>query len=152
MLEYALKNTSVSKSGIYFNEPLKLNTFIQTFLCIVPKSSWWAITHYHQNSRVASEWEDALKGIRNKHGKTSKSTRPTQGAVRLEYVSPLETNIKNRGRYKKYSTHTLVYLFHMMGIMMLKVPQSNVLNVTNKADKEKHTPAARSASIVLPYI
>ncbi|WP_318502983.1 hypothetical protein [Photobacterium leiognathi] len=110
----------MSKSGIYFNDPLKLNTFIQTFLCIVPKSSWRAITHYHQNSRVASEWEDALKGIRNKHGKTSKSTRPTQGAVRLEYVSPLETNIKNRGRYKKYSTHTLVYLFHMMGIMMLK--------------------------------
>ncbi|WP_237156275.1 tyrosine-type recombinase/integrase [Photobacterium leiognathi] len=121
MLEYALKNTSVSKSGIYFNDPFKLNTFIQTFLCIVPKSSWRAITYYHQNSRVASEWEDALKGIRNKRGKTSKSTRTTQGAVRLEYISPLETNIKTRGRYKKYSTHTLVYLFHMMGIMMLNV-------------------------------
>ncbi|WP_318445210.1 hypothetical protein [Photobacterium leiognathi] len=70
----------------------------------------------------------------------------------MEYISPLETNIKIRGRYKKDSTHTLVYLFHMMGIMMLKAHQSNVLNATNKADKEKHTPTARSALIVLPYI
>lgn len=152
MLEYALKNTSVSKSGIYFNDPLKLNTFIQTFLCIVPKSSWRAITHYHQNSRFASEWEEALKGLRKERGKKPTSNRVTQGAVRLEYVSPLEKNIKTRGRFNKYSTHTLVYLFHMMGIMMLKAPQSDVLIVSNKANKRKDKPAARSALIVLPNI
>ncbi|MCG3885104.1 integrase [Photobacterium leiognathi] len=133
MLDYALKNTCVSKSGIYFNDPMILETFIKTFACIVPKSSWRAITHYHQHSDVLEKWRSVLKGVKKKVGRKSKGTMRTQGAVRLEYISPIERNIKNKGGYKKYSTHTLIYLFHIMAIMMLNLPtKSNTRILTKK--------------------
>lgn len=135
MLAYALNNTSVSKSGIYFNDPKKLKIFIETFSFMIPKSSWRAITLYHQNSIVLNEWESALKSIRKRQGKKSKSkSKLAQGAVRLEFISPNEEKLKKQYGYKKYSTHALLYLFHMMGIMMLKnnsMPKNTQQQKTN---------------------
>ncbi|MGR5144353.1 tyrosine-type recombinase/integrase [Photobacterium sp. DNB23_23_1] len=121
MLRYALKHTSESKSGIYFNSPDTLNQFIKTFHFMVPKSSWRAITLYHGNSMKRVEWRKALQGLKQRQEKKSSiNSKPGIGAVRLELISPDEEKIIEKTGHSKYSSHLLSYLIHMMGIMMLK--------------------------------
>ena len=121
MLLYALNNTSESKSGIYFNNPEVLSQFIKTSQVMVPKSSWRAITLYHGNSMIREEWEKALQGFKQRQGKTSSpNSKPGTGAVRLELISPDEKKITAKTGHSKHSSHLLIYLIHMMGIMMLK--------------------------------
>ncbi|MBC7001741.1 integrase [Photobacterium sp. BZF1] len=122
MLVYALKHTSESKSGIYFNNPDTLNRFIKTFHFMIPKSSWRAITLYHGNSMKLEEWRKALQGLKQRQEKKSSiNSKPGIGAVRLELISPDEEKIIEMTGHSKYSSHLLIYLIHMMGIMMLKL-------------------------------
>ncbi|WP_299018088.1 tyrosine-type recombinase/integrase [uncultured Photobacterium sp.] len=122
MLLYALNHTSESKSGIYFNNPDVLAQFIKTFHFMVPKSSWRAITLYHGNSMIREEWEKALQGIKQRQGKkSSPHSKAGIGAVRLELISPDEKKVTEKTGHSKHSSHLLIYLIHMMGIMMLKL-------------------------------
>ncbi|MGR5064065.1 tyrosine-type recombinase/integrase [Photobacterium sp. DNB22_13_2] len=124
MLLYALNHTSESKSGIYFNSPDTLSQFIKTFHFMIPKSSWRGITLYHGNSIKREEWRKALQGIKQRRGKkSSPNNKPCKGAVRLELISPDEERIIEKTGHSKYSSHLLIYLIHMMGIMIIKNPK-----------------------------
>jgi integrase len=117
---YALNHTSTSHSGIYFNEPETLKTFIETCHLFIPKSHWRAMTHFMGSSIAKEEWEQALIGIKHKtERQASGRSKKSRGAVRLELIhSVYQVNTGNEIS-KKQSSPALIYLFHMMGIMML---------------------------------
>lgn len=117
---YALNNSNTNKSGIYFSKPSELARFISTLHFAIPNAYWRVVTHTIEQSPIKHEWEAAYIGIRSVKGrKASKQGRIGSGAVRLELRHPNEKSIKKQGQYKKFSSHALMYLFHMMGIMML---------------------------------
>lgn len=149
MLKYAIKNQCVNQSGINFNWPEDLEYFLKTFEDIVPKKNWRVITYTIEQSSIRNEWEVAYKNIKTRKGKRAKKTGATgRGHVRLELIHPDEASIKtiqkeNQTRkikkieqlktigylpkkevkpnraIRKYSSNSLSFLIHMMGIMML---------------------------------
>lgn len=122
MLDYALKNSSVSKSGIYFNDPQLFSLFIDTFDFMISKSAWRVVTFYQQNSQMKDEWGNSISELKSLEGeKSSVNGKIGQGAVRLELISPNEKQYITSTGHKKHSSHHLMYLIHMMGIMMMNV-------------------------------
>jgi len=150
MLIYAIKNQCVNQSGINFNWPEDLEYFLKAFENIIPKSNWRVITYTIEQSSIRDEWEVTYRNIKTIKGKRAKNTGATgRGHVRLELIHPDEASIKAIHREnaakkqkelelinalnplpvkkekaqkttKKYSSNTLSFLIHMMGIMMLK--------------------------------
>jgi hypothetical protein len=120
-MEYSLHHTFVSKSGVTFNHPEQLKQFIDTFRFAIPLAHWRANKLYIKNSKSKSEWQDVLKGIKSRDEKTgTKIGRTAQGSVRLELISPDESNyIKNRN-LTKYSSHLIEYLMFMSFVMLHK--------------------------------
>lgn len=115
---YALHHVSVSRSGIHFNSPDQLITFLEATHLFIPKSHWRAATQFTNTSERKSDWCNALKSIttyceRRSVGRSKRS----QGSVRLELVHP-RTRL-NKTEQAKSSSHLLIHLFHMMGIMMI---------------------------------
>ncbi|WP_052810356.1 tyrosine-type recombinase/integrase [Vibrio renipiscarius] len=118
IINYVLHHSSVSRSGIYFNSPQELQSFIKTSWLFIPKSHWRAMTHFMNASTQKDEWALSLKGIkqvveRKQTGRSKKS----YGAVRLELIDPHHKHTGKTEKQKR-SSPTLMYLFHMMGIMM----------------------------------
>lgn len=139
----------MNQSGINFNWPEDLEYFLNAFENIIPKSYWRVVTYTIEQSAVLDEWEVAYKNIKNKKGKKAKPTGATgQGHARLELIHPEEASIKaiqkeNKARgleiidhynklnslpteqkkrlkvVSKYSSNSLSFLIHMMGIMMM---------------------------------
>lgn len=123
---YGLNHSNMHQSGIYFAEPEALSRFISTFQFAIPKSYWRVVTDTIEQSPIKSEWEESCAGIRSIKGKkASKRGRVGRGAIRLELRHPNEKDIRQKGKYKKFSSHALIYLFHMMGIMMFNVKTEN---------------------------
>ncbi|MDV7106083.1 tyrosine-type recombinase/integrase [Vibrio sp. TH_r3] len=118
MLKYALTHTSVTKSGITFDSPSTLNKFIQTFASAIPKSHWRIVKIHLVNAKNKEEWNDVLKGIRQI---TDNQATGKKAQIRLELISPDQANFQEKAAYKKYSSHVLMYLLHMMAIMMLNI-------------------------------
>lgn len=118
---YALNHTSINQSGITFKQPDQLNRFIKAVEFTIPKSYWRIITHSIEYSPILHHWKKSYSGIRSHRGKKSSSFgRIGKGTVRLELRHPHEKRIRGQGKLKKFSSHALLYLFNMMGIMMLK--------------------------------
>lgn len=119
-LAYALNNKSNSKSGIYFSKPEDLERFIATFSFAIPKSKWRVQTLSINHSILKEHWRDAYKGIQALRSKpSSHKGRTGNGAVWLELRHSDEKEIIGRRKQKKYSSNALMFLFHMMGIMMM---------------------------------
>jgi integrase len=149
MLKHALENKCMNQSGINFNWPEDLEYFLHAFENIIPKSYWRVVTYTIEQSVILDEWEIAYKNIKTRKGKKAKSTGATgRGYVRLELIHPDEASIKathketnmqklNKLKFfnvlntspvkknkpkkmiKKYSSNSLSFFIHMMGIMML---------------------------------
>ncbi len=115
---YALNNGCTSKSGIYFNSPKELQTFLDTFGFVIPKSHWRAMTHFLNGSRTRGQWKQSLKGMKQiVERKQAGRNKISQGAVRLELIAP-KSRMKEHKTGQKQSSPILMYLFHMMAIMM----------------------------------
>ena len=149
MLKHALRNQCMNQSGINFNWPEDLEYFLKAFENIIPKSYWRVVTYTIEKSAVLDDWERAYKNIKTRKGKRAKPTGATgRGHVRLELIHPDESSIKaiskeNQARKtrefeqlnalgtldikqakpqkprKKYSSNSLSFLIHMMGVMMI---------------------------------
>ncbi|KPU82446.1 hypothetical protein JI57_04055 [Psychromonas sp. PRT-SC03] len=149
MLEHALRSQCMNQSGINFNWPEDLEHFLKAFENIVPKSYWRVITYTIEQSSILDEWEVAYQNIKTRKGKKAKPTGATgRGHVRLELIHPNEASIKaihkeNQTRklkeleqlktldpltikqvkpqklIRKYSSNSLSFLIHMMGVMMM---------------------------------
>ena len=120
-ITYALNHTNISQSGVHFNQPSELKRFIAAVDFTIPKSYWRIITNSIDHSALKADWQDAYQGIRAKRGKkSSPDGRAGRGTARLELRHPNEKQIKTQRKIKKFSSHALMYLFHMMGIMMFK--------------------------------
>ncbi len=149
MLKYAIKNQCVNQSGINFNWPEDLEYFLKTFENIIPKSCWRVITYTIEQSSILDEWKVAYKNIKTKKGKRAKKTGAIgRGHVRLELIHPdealikaihkesqtrktkeieqlneldffSEKQVKPKKLIRKYSSNSLSFLIHMMGIMMM---------------------------------
>ena len=117
-ISYALNHSSISRSGIHFNSPNELTTFIETTHLFIPKSHWRAATQYLNKSVKKADWVIALEGISTFNERTSLGrSKKTQGAVRLELIHP---KMRDNKEYKiKQSSPLLMHLFHMFGIMMM---------------------------------
>lgn len=121
---YALNHTSISRSGIHFNSPFELSQFLKATHLFIPKAHWCAATQYIDSSINKSDWFDALKGIKTyKERKPSGRSKKAQGSVRLELVHP--TARANSEPKTKQSSPLLLHLFHMLGIMMMNVHNSD---------------------------
>lgn len=115
---YALEHTSTSRSGVYLSSPEELAVFIQATHPFIPKSHWRAATQFIEKSIMRDEWKSVLKGITTySERKPSGRSKKSNGAVRLELVHPKRTQEPMENI--KQSSSALIYLFHMMGIMML---------------------------------
>lgn len=120
-LHYALMNQNSHQSGIYFRAPSDFTRFVATMHFAIPKSHWRVVTNSIASSHIKDDWLIAYKGIKKVTGKkSSKKGRTGQGTVRLQLIHPSEKQIKEKGNYKHFSSNMIKYLFHMMGIMMLK--------------------------------
>ncbi|WP_406734574.1 tyrosine-type recombinase/integrase [Vibrio scophthalmi] len=118
IINYVLHHSSVSRSGIYFNSPQELQSFIKTSWLFIPKSHWRAMTHFMNASIQKDEWSLSLKGIRQVvDRRQTRRSKKSYGAVRLELVKP-SIRLSGKVKEQKRSSPTLIYLFHMMGIMM----------------------------------
>ncbi|ANS87430.1 hypothetical protein VSVS12_03730 [Vibrio scophthalmi] len=121
-IDYALQNTSRSKTGIRFTEPKLLTQFIRTLEFAIPKDQWRAMTLFIENSEIRRQWEKALENITCIAEVTS-STSPRKrkgntGAVRLELRHPNDKEIVAKSKaMTKYSSNALMYTFHLMAIM-----------------------------------
>ncbi|PMG50696.1 site-specific integrase [Shewanella sp. 10N.286.52.B9] len=120
-LDYALNNKNSSKSGIYFSTPKELEHFIETFSFAIPKSKWRIQTLSINQSPMRPRWESAYRGIQTQTSKlSSHKGRQGKGAVWLELRHSDEKEIMKARKQKKYSSNTIIFLIHMMGIMMRK--------------------------------
>ncbi|PFG58018.1 hypothetical protein ATG66_0522 [Vibrio sp. ES.051] len=117
---------STSRSGIYFNDPQNLATFIQTLTPCIKRSQWRASSHHLGKKEVKSEWNRVLKGIDVITAAPSSSKgRTGRGAITLELKHPDEKQIlSERQEIEKYSSNTIVYIAHMVAIMMRKPPDA----------------------------
>ncbi|MFT6925493.1 MAG: integrase [Psychromonas sp.] len=121
MMIYCLSHTSVNKSGITFNSPLQLATFIETFQFAIPKSHWRAVKLYINTSTIKPEWQNILKGMTTTEEKQgTQSGRSGKGSIRLELISPSEKQYINSGKIEKYSSHLLIYLMYMSFVILRK--------------------------------
>ncbi|PNH88238.1 hypothetical protein C1M56_10485 [Vibrio diazotrophicus] len=119
MMIYCLTHASVSKSGVTFNSPEILRQFIETFRFAIPLTHWRAVKLYINNSTLKSQWQESLKGVKTVEEKRgTRIGRTAKGSIRLELVSPIESEYLKKGRMKKYSTHLLVYLMYMTYVMI----------------------------------
>ncbi|PWI33419.1 hypothetical protein DI392_11260 [Vibrio albus] len=119
MMQYCLKHTVVSKSGVNFNSPSTLKQFIDTFQFAIPKSHWRAVKLYINTSSIKEEWQALLKGMATIEGKRGKKTgRSGTGSVRLELISPSEEKYTEGDRVNKYSSHLVVYLMFMSFVLL----------------------------------
>ncbi|WP_046209603.1 MULTISPECIES: tyrosine-type recombinase/integrase [Vibrio] len=117
-IKYALQHTSPSRSGIYFNSPDRLEQFVEACHSFIPKTHWRAATQFVEKSIQLEEWRLATKGISSySERKPSGRSKKSRGAIRLELIHP-HTQQGKKLKVKR-SSSTLMYLFHMMGIMML---------------------------------
>ncbi len=134
---YALNHTNINQSGINFNQPGELTRFISAVEFVIAKSYWRVVVHNIEQSPIQRQWKDAYSGISSHRGKKGSSFgRIGQGTVRLELRHPHEKKIRNKGKLKKFSSHALIYLFHMMGIMMFN-PKKVLGKNKIKADSPK---------------
>lgn len=119
-LQYALNNTTYSKSGIYFSKHEDLARFIETFSFAISKSKWRVLTLLMEHSTEKEHWENAYKDVDVMTLKRSSNKgRNGKGAVWLELKHSDEKEIIANNKQKKHSSGALIYLFHMMGIMMM---------------------------------
>ncbi|MGY5612461.1 hypothetical protein [Vibrio brasiliensis] len=119
MMQYCLKHTIVSKSGINFHSPSMLRQFVETFRFAIPKSHWRAVTLYLNSSSLKDEWQTELKGMTKIEGKRGKKAgRRGTGSVRLELISPSEEKYTEGNRITKYSSHLVVYLMFMSFVLL----------------------------------
>lgn len=124
-LDYALHNKSNSKSGIYFSKPEDLARFVDTFSFAISKSKWRVLTLSMKHSTQKEHWINAYKGIQALTSKSSSGNgRTGKGAIWLELRHSDEKEIIAHGKQKKHSSSALIFLFHMMGIMMIKSRES----------------------------
>ncbi|WP_076543069.1 site-specific integrase [Shewanella sp. UCD-KL21] len=118
-LDYGLNNKNSSKSGIYFSTPKELEHFIEAFSFAIPKSKWRIQTISINQSPMRQLWESAYRGIQTQTSKlSSHKGRQGHGAVWLELRHSDEKKIMKARKQKKYSSNTVIFLIHMMGIMM----------------------------------
>lgn len=123
-IEYCLTHASMSQSGVYFSSPDSLTQFIDTFSFAIPKTHWRAMTLYMTSSHLKGEWKAVLSGIKTKVEEAgSKQGRGGHGAVRLELISPAEEKIIEGSKFRKYSSHLLVFVLYFTFIMVGNVPQ-----------------------------
>ncbi|MCW3172899.1 tyrosine-type recombinase/integrase [Shewanella subflava] len=120
-LDYALNNKSYSKSGIYFSSPDDLARFVDAFSFAISKNKWRVLTLSMKHSIQKKCWQNAYKDIQVVTSKSSSSKgRTGNGAVWLELRHSDEKDIIAHGKQKKHSSSSIIFLFHMMGIMMKK--------------------------------
>ncbi|MGY2575465.1 hypothetical protein [Vibrio sp. C8] len=101
MIIYCLTHTSVSKSGVTFNSPEMLRQFIETFHFAIPLAHWRAVKLYINNSTLKSQWQESLKGVKTVEEKRgSLKGRTVKGSIRLELVSPIESEYLKKGTMK----------------------------------------------------
>tara|TARA_R110002050_G_scaffold83866_7_gene179174 strand:+ start:6479 stop:9514 length:3036 start_codon:yes stop_codon:yes gene_type:complete len=124
-IDYALHNKSISKSGIYFSKAEDLARFVDIFSFAISKSKWRVLTLSMKHSTQKEHWINAYKGIQALTSKSSSGNgRTGKGAIWLELRHSDEKEIIAHGKQKKHSSSALIFLFHMMGIMMIKNRES----------------------------
>ncbi|MBQ4892161.1 site-specific integrase [Shewanella sp. MMG014] len=119
-ISYALNNKCNSKPGILFSNPDDLTRFIRTLEFTIPKEQWRIQTLSIPQGSSGISWKQTFKGIQTiKLKPSSKTGRSGKGAVWLELRHSQEKEITKTHSKSKYSSTSILYLFHMMAIMMM---------------------------------
>ncbi|MDF5106798.1 tyrosine-type recombinase/integrase [Vibrio parahaemolyticus] len=120
-MQYFLTHCTASQSGVTFNQPELLSSFIDAFSFAIPKAHWRVVTLYMRSSRLQKEWKAAYAGIKTIVGEAGTTTgRTGHGSVRLELISPDEETMTANNELSKYSSHLLVYILFFTFVMVRK--------------------------------
>lgn len=129
-INYFLQNAHSFSSGILFNRPDDLKSFLKLMINALPAERWRLI-HSPLNSSSKEEQIEVWKKVSQKCRLESSSTfvkSPSTfpfGKVELFLRHPDEIkliekqNNSEKKNIQKYSSNTIVYVFHMLAIMII---------------------------------
>ena len=131
-VRYYLRNTHTSSSGLIFHNPKDLKRFLKLMLNIFPNKRWHfrlKLLKFSPQNEQMKEWKTVCQMCDLKilpETVRQKETFP-HGRLELYLTHPLEQKIIqaseikakeiNTKPYKKYSSNTMRYIFHMIAIM-----------------------------------
>ncbi len=131
-ITYLLNNTNTSSSGLTFTSPKDLKRFLKINLVIFPINRWrlrLKLLKSSSDTVQIKKWQAACKkcSLETKKGNVQRKSAFPFGRLELYLKHPIEKKRidelkeKDKGeKYKKYSTNTLRYIFHMIAIMKSK--------------------------------
>lgn len=155
-IQYWVYNSSLSKAGIRFTDPSKLERFINTLHNVIPYVRWQLkllITPKSTQNEIRL-WR--VKGITKPMLEHVKNGRSIQAYLTLRHTDEKDLLFNHKRNLSQYSSTLLRYVFHMLAIMTDIKPTEepsmavNTEAVTSEAVKEAAQASSPHESCATP--
>ena len=117
-IQYWIYNSSLSKVGVRFTDPSKLEQFIATLHSVIPYARWQLklLVTPKSTQEEIKLWR--VKGITKPVLERVKTGKSIQGYLILRHTDEKDLLFNHKRRLSQYSSTLLRYVFHMLAIMI----------------------------------
>lgn len=117
-IQYWIYNSSLSKAGVRFTDPSKLEQFIATLHSVIPYARWQLklLVTPKSTQEEIKLWR--VKGITKPVLERVKTGKSIQAYLILRHADEQDLLFNHKRRLSQYSSTLLRYVFHMLAIMI----------------------------------
>lgn len=117
-IQYWIYNSSLSKAGVRFTDPSKLEQFIATLHSVIPYARWQLklLVTPKSTQEEIKLWR--VKGITKPVLERVKTGKSIQAYLILRHANEQDLLFNHKRRLSQYSSTLLRYVFHMLAIMI----------------------------------
>ncbi|MDY0207975.1 MAG: site-specific integrase, partial [Pseudomonas sp.] len=144
-IQYWIYNSSLSKAGVRFTDPSKLELFINTLHSVIPYARWQLkllVTPKSTQDEIKS-WR--VKGITKPVLDRVKTGKSIQAYLILRHTDEKNMLFKHKRSLSQYSSTLLRYVFHMLAIMIGISPKDEYGSTTPNVTVDFETSAGEEA-------